>query len=154
MGCSNVQNFSTRSYFWEKRLSSKTFNGPWPPNSLVWWPKIYISIEGYSRPFQRCMTLHISMLYMVGRASERSFQKWVFLWTTKFWTCWCCFRRLEAVQNIFFGVRCSFGHPMEGFQSFFPNFVTHQILLCTPKLKRPERYFVSNNLTLIFNMER
>ena len=101
MGCSNVQNFSTRSYFWEKRLSSKTFNGPWPPNSLVWWPKIYISIEGYSRPFQRCMTLHISMLYMVGRASERSFQKWVFLWTTKFWTCWCCFRRLEAVQNIF-----------------------------------------------------
>ena len=101
MGCSNVQNFSTRSYFWEKRLSSKTFNGPWPPNSLVWWPKIYISIEGYSRPFQRCMTLHISMLYMVGRASERSFQKWDFLWTTKFWTCWCCFRRLEAVQNIF-----------------------------------------------------
>ena len=94
MGCSNVQNFSTRSPFWEKRLSSKTFKGPWPPNSLVWWPKIYISIEGYSRPFQRCMTLHISMLYMVGRASERSFQKWVFLWTTKFWTCWCCFWRL------------------------------------------------------------
>ena len=47
------------------------------------------------------------------------------------------FSEAGGCSKHFFGVRCSFGHPMEGFQSFFPNFVTHQILLCTPKLKRP-----------------
>ena len=49
------------------------------------------------------------------------------------------FSEAGGCSKHFFGVRCSFGHPMEGFQSFFPNFVTHQILLCTPKLKRPKR---------------
>ena len=53
------------------------------------------------------------------------------------------FSEAGGCSKHFFGVRCSFGHPMEGFQSFFPNFVTHQILLCTPKLKRPYRVLVN-----------
>ena len=143
MGWSNVQNFSTHSYFWENRQSSKTFKGTWPLNSLVWWPKIYISIEGFSRPFQRCMTLYISMLYIVRRASERSFSSLRLFVNFNFLDILMLFLEAGGCTKHFLGARCSSGHPMEGFQSFFPIFATHQILACTPNLKRPSRNFWS-----------
>ena len=75
---------------------------------------------------------------MVGRASER----WTYIDAV-----------LKAVQNIFW-TRSLFGHPMEGVQSFFPIFATHQILGCTPNLKRPWRkmvYSKKSNFTHLAN---
>ena len=103
-------------YFCEIGPSFFNFEGPWPPNSLVWWPKSYISLQGLWRAFQRCMTLHISMTYAAGRA------------TWKFWLSLALHQNLNILHLLapfleaggcskrFLGARCWFGHPLDGFR--------------------------------------